>query len=175
MTYSLIHVPGILSLGPSAGITFGGEIIAEAGGSVNADFTSSIPDGTIHLDLIHWDDSTSSGWTTEHEASFNVTEDVQITLKPFIDFTVEFACNLFDGLIDLSTGVKAEPSFPLTTTAAATQDFDASGNVTYPNTACANGLSEDVEFEFEVIGFATKLLNTTLYDYKADLYKGCLE
>ncbi|KAK7731535.1 hypothetical protein SLS53_008775 [Cytospora paraplurivora] len=175
LTYSLIDIPGILSLGPSAGITFGGEIIAEVGGSVNADFTSSIPNGTIHLDFINWDDSTSSGWTTEHEASFIVTEDVQITLRPFIDFTVEFACNLFDGLIDLSTGIKAEPSFPLTTTATATQDFDASGNVTFPNTTCANGLSEDVEFEFEIIAFATELLNTTLYDYKADIYSGCLD
>lgn len=174
LTYSLIDVPGIISLGPSAGISVGGEIIADAGGSVTAELTSSMPNGTIHLDLINWDESTSYGWTTEHEATFNVTEDVQITLKPFIDFTVELACNLFDGLIDLSTGVKAEPSFPMITTATATQNINSTGAVTYPNTTCANGLSEEVEFEFEIIAFASKWLSTTLYDYKVDLYEGCL-
>lgn len=175
LTYSFIDVPGILSLGPSAGISFGGSITAEAGGSVKADFTSSMPNGTIHLDFINWDESTSAGWTAEHDATFNVTEDVKVTLKPFVDFTVEFACNLFDGLIDLSTGVKAEPSFPFITAATATQDFNATGAVSYPNTTCANGLSEEVDFEFAVIAFATSWDNTTLYDYKDDIYKGCID
>ncbi|KUI63953.1 hypothetical protein VM1G_10694 [Cytospora mali] len=174
LTYSVLEIPGILSLGPSAGISFGGQIIAEAGGSVTTDFTSSTPNGTIHLDFINWDDSTSSGWTPDHEATFNVTEDVQLTLKPFVDFTVEFACNLFDGLIDLSTGVKAEPSFPFVTTATATQAINSTGAVTFPNTTCANGLSQEVEFGFEIVAFATNWVNATLYDYSVDLYKGCI-
>lgn len=174
LTYSVIDVPGILSLGPSAGITFGGEISASAGGSITADFTSSMPNGSIHLDFINWEESTSDGWNTDHEATFDISENVKITLKPFVDFTVEFACNLFDGLLDLSTGVKAEPSFPFITAATATQDLNSTGSMTFPNATCANGLSEVVEFEFAIIAFATEFLSTTLYDYKTDIYKGCI-
>lgn len=97
-----------------------------------------------------------------------------------IDFTVEFACKLFDGLIDLSSGVKAEPSFPFVTTASLTQSVNTtSGSVTYPNatssSTCANGLSEEISFQFDVIAFATKWVDVTLYEYKTDLWSGCLD
>lgn len=175
LTYSLVSVPGIISLGPSAGISLGGAITADAGGSVTADFTSSMPNGTVHLDFINWNESNSYGWTTEKEATYSVKEGGQITLKPFIDFKVEFACQLFDGLLDLSTGVKAEPSFPFITTATATQNLNATGALTFPNSTCANGLSEEIAFDFGVTAFATEWVDMTLYDYKTDIYKGCLD
>lgn len=108
-----------------------------------------------------------------------MTEDVSLTLRPYIDFTVEFACKLFGGLIDLSTGVTAEPSFPFVTTAAAVQTINTtSGAVTYPNStssvACANGLGEDIDFKFDIIAFATQWVDITLYEYKADIWDGCL-
>lgn len=183
LTYSVIDIPGIISLGPSAGISIGGAVTAAAGGKVNAEFASRMPNGTVHVDFVDWDASRSSGWQTDYDASFNVTEDVSVTLKPYVDFTVEFACKLFGGLLDLSTGVKAEPAFPFVTTAAATQDFSnatagAGAAVTYPNStasaACANGLSEDVDFQFDVTAFATKWVDITLYEYKADIWSGCL-
>lgn len=175
LTYSVIDVPGILSLGPSAGVSFGGEISASTGGSITGDFTSSMPNGSIHLDFINWDQSTSTGWETDHDASFRTSENVKVTLKPFVDFTVEFACNLFDGLLDLSTGVKAQPSFPFITAATATQDLNATaGTMSMPNSTCANGLSETIQFEFAVSAFATEFVTATLYDYKTDLYKGCI-
>ncbi|ROV87996.1 hypothetical protein VSDG_09191 [Cytospora chrysosperma] len=174
LTYSVIDVPGILSLGPSAGVSFGGEISASTGGSITGDFTSSMPNGSIHLDFINWDQSTSTGWETDHDASFRTSENVKVTLKPFVDFTVEFACNLFDGLLDLSTGVKAQPSFPFITAATATQDLNSTGTMSFPNATCANGLSETIQFEFAVSAFATEFVSATLYDYKTDLYKGCI-
>lgn len=179
LSYSMIDIPGIISLGPSAGISFGGSITAGAAGTVTGQFTSAMPNGTIHVDLTNWDDSYSTGWETDYSANFNVSEDVSLTLKPYIDFTVEFACKLFDGLIDLSTGIKAEPSFPFTTTATATQSVNTtSDSVTYPNstssTMCANGLQEDIDFKFDVIAFATEWVDITLYEYKTDLWSGCL-
>lgn len=97
-----------------------------------------------------------------------------------IDFTVEFACKVFGGLIDLSTGIKAEPSFPLVTTVDFTQTVNTtSGNVTHPNStalfSCANGLSEDLDFQFDVIAFATQWLDITLYEYKVDIWSGCID
>lgn len=81
--------------------------------------------------------------------------------------------------MDLSTGVKAEPSFPFVTTATATQSYNTtSGNWTYPNatasSTCANGLSENIDFQFDIIAFATKWVSVTLYEYKVDIWDGCL-
>lgn len=97
-----------------------------------------------------------------------------------MDFTVEFACELFGGLIDLSTGIKAEPSFPFVTTAAFTQTVNTtSGDVTIPDSTstltCANGLSEDIDFQFDIVAFATEWVDITLYEYKADIWSGCLD
>lgn len=180
LSYSVLDIPGIISLGPSAGVSFGGSVSASLGGSVTGQFTSAMPNGTVHIDFVNWDDSYSNGWETDYDATFNVTEDATITLTPYIDFTVEFACSLFDGLLDLSTGIKAEPSFPFTTTIEATQSVNTTaGTVTYPNatstSTCANGLSEDIDFKFDVIAFATKWIDITLYEYKADLWSGCLD
>lgn len=177
LTYSVIDIPGIISLGPSAGISFGGAITTAGAGVIGTQFTSQMPNGSIHIDFVNWDDSYSAGWETDYNANFTLTEDVSLTVKPYIDFTVEFACKLFGGLIDLSTGVKAEPAFPFTTTATATQDF-TNGTVSYPNSTssntCSNGLKEDIDFKFDVIAFATEWVDVTLYEYNADIWSGCL-
>lgn len=57
LTYSVLEIPGIISLGPAAGISFGGSITAGAAGKVNTEFTSQMPNGTIHIDFIDWDSS----------------------------------------------------------------------------------------------------------------------
>lgn len=57
LSYSVLDIPGIISLGPSAGISFGGAVTAAAQGSIAGDFTSSMPNGTIHMDFVDWDSS----------------------------------------------------------------------------------------------------------------------
>lgn len=175
LSYSLIDIPGIISLGPSAGVSFGGAITAGGAGTVSGQFTSSMPNASVHLDVINWDSSTSAGWEKTHTANFNVSEELSLTLKPYIDFTVEFACKLFGGLVDLSTGVTAEPSFPFTTTATATQTVNStSGEVTYPNSTCANGLKQEIDFQFDITAFATQWVSINLYEYKYEIWSGCL-
>lgn len=175
LSYSVLDIPGIISLGPSAGVSFGGAISAEVAGTVSGQFTSQMPNGSVHVDIVDWGQSSSDGWETDYSATFNLTEDLSLTVKPFIDFKVQFACKLFSGLVDLSTGIKAEPSFPFTTTATATESFNTTaGTVSYPNSTCANGLKEDIDFEFDIIAFATKWVDVTLYEYKVDIWDGCL-
>lgn len=57
LSYSAIDIPGIISLGPSAGISIGGKVSAAAGGTVSAEFTSQMPNGTIHIDFKDWQSS----------------------------------------------------------------------------------------------------------------------
>lgn len=57
LSYSVIDIPGVISLGPSAGISFGGTISAAVAGGVTGNFTSSMPNGTIHVDFVDWGSS----------------------------------------------------------------------------------------------------------------------
>lgn len=57
LTYSVLDIPGIISLGPSAGISFGGEIKAAVEGKISGEFTSQMPNGTVHIDFVNWDSS----------------------------------------------------------------------------------------------------------------------
>lgn len=57
LSYAVLDIPGIISLGPSAGISFGGSVTAALEGSINGNFTSAMPNGTIHMDFVNWDSS----------------------------------------------------------------------------------------------------------------------
>lgn len=177
LSYAVVDIPGIFSLGPAMSVAIGGELTIAGTVSVDAVFDSSMPNGTVHLDFLNPSNSASSGWSTDHNSTYEISEDVAVTVRPLVDFTVEWACNLFGGLVDLSTGIKAEPSFPVVFTATATQDISAAGNVTFPNAtmsnSCGNGLKQTVDFEFEVTAFATEWLDVTLYDYKLPISESC--
>lgn len=57
IAYSVIDIPGIISLGPSAGISFGGSISTAVAGEISGTFNSAMPNGTIHVDFVDWDSS----------------------------------------------------------------------------------------------------------------------
>lgn len=57
LSYSVIDVPGIISLGPSAGVSFGGTISATVAGEITGDFSSTMPNGVIHVDFVDWGSS----------------------------------------------------------------------------------------------------------------------
>lgn len=54
---SALYIPGIIRLGPTAGISFGAAVTAEAGGKVQTDFSARMPNGSVHIDLNDWDSS----------------------------------------------------------------------------------------------------------------------
>lgn len=57
LNYAVIDIPGIISLGPAAGISIGASISAAAALEITGDFTSSMPNGTIHIDFGNWGSS----------------------------------------------------------------------------------------------------------------------
>lgn len=66
LSYSVIDIPGIISLGPSAGISFGGAVSANAAVELTGDFTSKIPHGTTHVDFVDWNSSCESHITISY-------------------------------------------------------------------------------------------------------------
>lgn len=57
LTYGAIDIPGIITLGPSASISFGGKVVTKGACDLKGSFSSSTPNGKTHLDLINWKDS----------------------------------------------------------------------------------------------------------------------
>lgn len=55
--YAVIDIPDIISLGPSAGISFGGAISSDSAVEITGDFTSKMPNGTTHVDFVDWSSS----------------------------------------------------------------------------------------------------------------------
>lgn len=184
MTYFVAEVPGIISLGPALKFTIGAEFTAKAGVEVTTDLSAQIVGATAHVDLVNPSDSSSSGWVPTFTATANVTEKAEVELTPSMDVTAELEISLFGGLLDLSTGVKAEPKFPVDFTVEATESATgsvgssngtdtASGSASLPTGSCENGADADIKFEFTLTAFATQWASVTLYEYSKDIVSEC--
>lgn len=57
LNYAMLDVPGIISLGPSAGISIGGKLIVAAQGILYTEFESHVDEGKIHMDFVNWNNS----------------------------------------------------------------------------------------------------------------------
>lgn len=59
LSYAVLEIPGIISLGPAASITVGAKVSAVGEVGLSGQFTSQMPNGTIHIDFVNWDQSCS--------------------------------------------------------------------------------------------------------------------
>lgn len=149
---------------------------------VTTSLSSQISGASAHVDVINPSDSTAVGWLPTYTATANVTEKAQVGLTTSFDITAELEVSLFGGLLDLSTGVKASPKFPVEFTVAATESVTAStedgtvtGSASLPSDTetCQNGVDIDVNFALTVTAFATKWMTATLYEYTNDIFSEC--
>lgn len=174
LSYSIIDIPGIITLGPALGFAIGVDLAASAAVSVSADLQASIDDGNIHVDFRDSSASSATGWTPTFTASANITEKAEVSVDPFIDVTVELECKLLGDLLDLSVGVTAEPKFNNDFILTAAQDVGSGGEVSQPNsTDCAQGPQIKSEFEFSVIAFVTQYWQDTLYNVVVPIADEC--
>lgn len=60
LTYGAISIPGIITLGPTASITFGGKLVASGPVNVKGTFQSTTPNGMTRIDLLNWGKSSKS-------------------------------------------------------------------------------------------------------------------
>lgn len=185
MTYYLAEVPGIISLGPALKFSIGAEFTAKAALDLTTSLQSRITNATAHVDLINPSESSADDWLPVYTAVANVTEKAEVSLTPSMDVTAELAISLFGGLLDLSTGVTAQPKFPVDFTVTATESvtgsvgtsangtLEASASGSLPNGTCENGVNADVEFAFTVTAFATQWMTVTLYEYSDAILNEC--
>ncbi|KAF7548515.1 hypothetical protein G7Z17_g7013 [Cylindrodendrum hubeiense] len=159
LTYSIVNVPGIVTLGPALDFAIGVNVSADAAVSLTTDLGLKIEDGNFHLDFLDSSSSSATGWTPVFSAHANISEKAAASVDPYVDITVMLQFELLGGLLDLSGGVTASPKFYNDFVLTASQEVNGTsdgtevdGTVTQPDSGdCSQGLSITSNFEFSVV------------------------
>ncbi len=183
LTYSIVNVPGIVSLGPALGFAIGADLAVSAAVAVTAGLGVKIAAGNAHLDFLNSSRSSATGWEPTFTATANITEKAVASVDPFAEVTVELEFKLLGGLLDLSGGVTAQPRFNNDFTLTATQALEGTTNgstgsesATQPSAGgdqCVQGLAIKSEFEFSVIAFVTQWWHDTVYHVTVPVAEEC--
>ncbi|KAF3356089.1 hypothetical protein VdG1_06540 [Verticillium dahliae VDG1] len=184
LAWSLVEVPGIVSLGP--GIAFGLALDVEATAAVglHAGVDVNIPAGNVHVDLLDGSKSGTSGWEPQYNSYANISQAADVRLDVGADVTVQLAFKLLGGLVDLSSGVTASPGIANKFKLRGEQDawvggtgaqIDAGFEVPKDGLVCAetNGVEFASDFYFNVSAFATKFWQRDLYNVRVPLWDVC--
>ncbi|KAK1984727.1 hypothetical protein LZ30DRAFT_585594 [Colletotrichum cereale] len=186
LSFSLVTIPGVVSLGPGVAFAVGLDLNVSAAVGVTAGLSVGLPAGKVHLDLVHSDRSTAAGWEPKYSSHANITESADVHVDTSADVTVRLAFELMGGLVDLSAGITATPGFDNTFKLRGEENLGLAGNFTGAPTEAAadvpedgpvcaeqNGVELSTDFYFNLTGFATKRWSGELYSTRVPLWDVC--
>ena len=166
-----VSIPGILSFGPALDFAIGAQIGADLDVHLKTTTSVGLPDGNVHVDLLQDGNSGTSGWTPTTSATANLGVSANVQHNPYVLLGVELAVNFLDGLIDLSSGVKANATLANTLSAAASVAVGSPAGAV--NGACAEGLEFRSDFIFDVTAFVASSYTQDLYSVDVPLFDKC--
>ncbi|KAM0442136.1 hypothetical protein ACHAQK_004458 [Fusarium lateritium] len=178
LTFAIIEVPGILSLGPGVSFAIGVDVDTSAAVSVRAGAGVAIPSANVHLDVLDSSKNIATGWTPEYTSYANISESVEVGLNTSASLTVQLTFKLLGGLVDLSSGLVAKPEFVNKFTVDAEQsayasNLDSAIHLDGTSKECDVSLKSDLEFNLD--GFATKWWRANLYSAKVPITDICYD
>lgn len=176
LLYYGVSVPGLLELGPQLKFGVTADVGATAEATVTAALEADITKGFAHVDMLSDTASYSSGWSPVYNAKVNVSGTIEAHFNPAVVMTVELACNFFNGLLDLSSGVTASAGVDNSLTLSASAGYDVvngTEDMSNKNGTCAQGLEIKSDFVFDVTVFVTEWYSTSVYTYDYPLYDQC--
>ncbi|GFF84598.1 hypothetical protein IFM53868_04197 [Aspergillus udagawae] len=160
-------IPGILTVGPMLDLNVGVDLGMNGTAKVSSNMTMAT-NGLFHLDLLNMTDSSARGVapTATTTARMDAAADVQ--LDPFVGAEVGVTVNLFEGLLDLSSGLAARATVVNVFNVDADLVVGDDGNVTLVPPAdgsggCENGYWFTSDFWFNVTSRMTALFTADLY------------
>jgi len=98
-----------LELGPQLKFAVDTDVAASEAVNLTATTGVTLSDGKVHLDVLDSSLSTTSGWNPIYSASARVLDQAAVSINPTASLTVELEINSFRGLLDLSSGITANP------------------------------------------------------------------
>ncbi|KAK2011539.1 hypothetical protein LZ32DRAFT_659541 [Colletotrichum eremochloae] len=186
LAYSLVSIPGVVQLGPGVAFAVGLDLNVSAAVGVEAGLSVGLPAGKVHLDLLHFDQSSATGWDPKYSSHANITESADVHVDASADVTIRLAFELMGGLVDLSAGITATPGFDNTFKLRGQENLGLAGNFTSAPTkavadlpkdglVCAeqNGVEFATDFYFNLTGYATKYWSGELYSTRVPLWDVC--
>jgi hypothetical protein len=175
-----VNIPGVLVLGPSLNFAIGIQIGAVADVTVKTHTEVTLVNGLAHVDLLKQANTITSGWVPAYVAEASADAGAAVDLNPFVQLGVELAVSFLGGLLDLSSGIKANATLTnqLIIGAAAGAGASTSGTtVTLPSGTvdgvCQNGFEYKSDFIFGVVGYVTQFYSATLYSVKVPVFDKC--
>ncbi|KAF7176111.1 hypothetical protein CNMCM7691_001587 [Aspergillus felis] len=168
-------IPGILTVGPVLDLNVGVDMGMNGTADVSSNMTMATS-GLFHLDLLNMTDSSASGVAPKATATSRMDTAADIQLDPFVGAEVGVTVNLFEGLLDLSSGLAAKATVVNVFNVDADLVVGADGNVTLVPPAagsggCENGYWFTSDFWFNVTAKMTALFTADLYHVDMPIYR----
>lgn len=177
LEYNLVDVPGVVTLGPGVAFGIGLDLATSAGVNVTAGAGISLPDGNVHLDLKDGASAATSGCQPRYTSFARISEKGEVQANVSASVTVQLALQFLGGLVDLSSGLAAEPAFNnrFVLDGAQSADMHQGGDPLAPTTAetCSNGVQLQSDFLFALSGFITKYWSSKIWDTEVPIVDKC--
>lgn len=173
LSYMIIDVPGIITLGPELLFAIGLDVDVAAGVTVTGSAGAGLQNGRVHLDFLDTNKTSVTPWTPVYNAKLNLSQRALAKADTWIDVTFQLIVQVLGGVVDLSAGLTARPRFNNEFAFTASQEIDQ-GGVTQPgDLVCAQGLSVKSDFTFSLFAFVTKLWSSTIYNVQVPIAEEC--
>ncbi|KAK8006905.1 hypothetical protein PG989_000895 [Apiospora arundinis] len=175
LEYNLVDVPGVVSLGPGVAFGIGLDLATSAGVNVTTGAGISLPDGNVHLDLKGGASAATSGWQPQYTSFARISEKGEVQANVSASVTVQLALKFLGGLVDLSSGLTAEPAFNnhFALDGAQSVDLENGGNPLASNNTCGNGVQLKSDFLFALSGFITKYWSSKIWNTEVPIVDKC--
>ncbi|TLD33588.1 hypothetical protein PspLS_01674 [Pyricularia sp. CBS 133598] len=175
LSYMIVDVPGIITLGPELLFAVGLDVDVGAGVTVKGSAGAGLKNGRIHLDFLDMSKTTAQPWQPVHNAQLDLSQKALAKADTWIDVTFQLVVEVLAGVVDLNAGLTARPRFNNEFSFAASQTVNETGGVTQPTDGmvCAQGLSIKSDFSFSLLAFVSSLWSRTLYSVQVPIADKC--
>ncbi|KAI1662180.1 hypothetical protein F4813DRAFT_396885 [Daldinia decipiens] len=172
---SAISVPNAFSLKPALRWAVGADVGAVGAIYHNSNITTEINDGHAHIDFMDANKSYAVGWSPRLASAVETAEAATGHASPFIDFTIELALDVMDGLYNTTGGITARPQFvnELNVAQSQTRVRKASRMIWPRNVTCTNGFELRSAFNFSVNAYVEGSWEKTLYNTTVPIADEC--
>ncbi|KAI6365783.1 hypothetical protein MCOR25_005271 [Pyricularia grisea] len=185
LEYTLINVPGVVALGPGVAFGIGVNLSTSGAVDVHTALGVAMPSGNVHIDLVNKDrGTTATGWDPKYTAAANISQKAEVDADVYASLTVSLAIKVLGGLVDLSTGLTAQPRINNRFTLDGNQQLSVGGSATTKpvgsvlqpvsgQAGCEQGVGIKSDFLFKLKGFITKYWSQDLYGVEVPIVNQC--
>ncbi|KAI1472863.1 uncharacterized protein F4812DRAFT_410643 [Daldinia caldariorum] len=172
---STINVPEVFNLKPRLHWAVGADVGAAGAIYHNSNITTEINDGHAHIDFVNTDNSYAIGWSPRLASAVETAEAATGHASPFIDFTIELALDVMNGLYNTTGGITARPQFVNELNVAQSQTRVRKANrMIWPrNVTCTNGFELRSALNFSVNAYVVGSWERTLYNTTVPIADEC--